>query len=66
MDENASTPDPLTSPVDEPSEPAFEEYTLGELEEMLQKAFRDFVITDMNHPIAREMLGDNTNESTAL
>jgi hypothetical protein len=43
--------------------PAFLAMTI---EEMLQKAFRDFVITDMNHPIAREMLGDNTNESTAL
>jgi len=38
MDENSPTPETLTSPVDEPSEPAFEEYTLGELEEMLQKA----------------------------
>ena len=36
------------------------------MEEMLQKAFSDFVITDMNHPIAREMLGDNTSETTAL
>jgi hypothetical protein len=43
--------------------PAFLAVTM---EEMLQKAFRDFVITDMGHPIAREMLGDNTNESTAL
>ena len=34
--------------------------------EMLQKAFRDFVITDMNHPIAREMQGDNTSGTTTL
>ena len=32
------------------------------MEEMLQKAFRDFVITDIEHPIARELLGDNTSE----
>ena len=39
------------------AKPAFINMTM---EEMLQKAFRDFVITDMNHPIAREMLGDNS------
>jgi len=44
-------------------EPAFLAMTM---EEMLQKAFRDFVITDMTHPIAREMLGDNTSETTAI
>jgi hypothetical protein len=44
-------------------EPVFISMTM---EEMLQKAFRDFVITDMNHPIAREMLGDNTSDATAL
>lgn len=38
MDENAAASETLTGPVDEPSEPAFEEYTLSELEEMLQKA----------------------------
>lgn len=45
------------------AEPAFINMTM---QEMLQKAFRDFVITDLNHPIAREMLGDNTSETTAL
>ena len=35
-------------------------------EDMIQKAFRDFVITDLEHPIAREMLGDNTSGATAL
>jgi hypothetical protein len=39
MDENASTNvDTMTSPLEQPSEPTFDEYTLGELEEMLQKA----------------------------
>jgi uncharacterized protein len=38
MDENAAASETFTGPVDEPSEPAFEEYTLSELEEMLQKA----------------------------
>ena len=41
------------------AEPAFLDMTM---EEMLQKAFRDFVITDIEHPIAREMLGDNTSD----
>ena len=44
-------------------EPAFIDM---DMETMLQKAFRDFVITDIEHPIAREMLGDNTSEKTAL
>ena len=44
-------------------EPVFIAMTM---EEMLQKAFRNFVITDLNHPIAREMLGDNTSETAAV
>jgi uncharacterized protein len=38
IDENATTADTLTSPVESPPESTFEEYTLSELEEMLQKA----------------------------
>ncbi len=39
MDENSSSPeDTPAGPVDEPAQPAFEEYTLNELEEMLEKA----------------------------
>ena len=38
MDENASSPETLTSPVEESSDSTFDEYTLGELEEMLEKA----------------------------
>ena len=38
MDENAPPGEILTNPIDEPPEPLFDEYTLTELEEMLQKA----------------------------
>lgn len=38
MDENSSSAEILTNPIEEPPEPIFEEYTLSELEEMLQKA----------------------------
>jgi uncharacterized protein len=38
MDENAATATDMTPPVEEPPEPAFEEHTLSELEEMLEKA----------------------------
>jgi bifunctional DNase/RNase len=38
MDENAQPAEAVTSPIDEPPEPTFEEYTLIELEENLQKA----------------------------
>jgi hypothetical protein len=38
MDENAASPETLTSPVEESSDSTFDEYTLGELEEMLEKA----------------------------
>lgn len=36
------------------------------MEELIQKAFRDFVITDLEHPIARELLGDNTHGATTI
>lgn len=38
MDENATNPETLTTPVEVVSEPSFEDFTLSELEEMLQKA----------------------------
>lgn len=38
MDENAPPGETMTSPIEAMSEPAFDEYSLGELEEMLQKA----------------------------
>jgi bifunctional DNase/RNase len=38
MDENAIASDTMTSPADDPHEQAYEQYTLNELEEMLQKA----------------------------
>ena len=41
--------------------PAFIAMTM---EEMLQKAFRDFVIKDLDHPIARELMGDNSATTT--
>ena len=44
-------------------DPAWPDMTM---EDLIQKAFRDFVITDLEHPIAREMLGDNTHGETAL
>lgn len=40
-------------------EPAWPAMTMGEL---IQKAFRDFCITDLEHPVARELLGDNTHD----
>jgi len=44
-------------------EPAWPNLTMDEL---IQKAFRDYVIPDIEHPIARELLGDNTSETTSL
>lgn len=38
IDENAANSDVMTRPTDEPEETAFEQYSLSELEEMLQKA----------------------------
>lgn len=38
MDENAGSAPDMATPADEPPEPAFEEHTLSELEEMLEKA----------------------------
>jgi uncharacterized protein len=38
IDENAAASDIMTKPEDEPDEAAYEQFTLGELEEMLQKA----------------------------
>jgi bifunctional DNase/RNase len=38
MDENAIASDTMTSPADDPHEQAYEQYTLNELEELLQKA----------------------------
>jgi protein-arginine kinase activator protein McsA len=38
MDENAATAPEMPSPVEEAPEPVFEEHTLSELEEMLEKA----------------------------
>jgi len=38
MDENANSATEMATPEDEPPEPAFEEHTLSELEEMLEKA----------------------------
>jgi len=38
MDENAIPSDTMTSPADDPHEQAYEQYTLNELEELLQKA----------------------------
>lgn len=38
IDENAANSDVMTRPSDEPEETAFEQYSLSELEEMLQKA----------------------------
>jgi bifunctional DNase/RNase len=38
MDENATNPETLTTPVEVASEPSFEDFTLSELEEMLRKA----------------------------
>jgi len=38
MDENASPSDILNNPIDEPLETTFENFSLGELDEMLQKA----------------------------
>ncbi len=37
-----------------------------DMEELIQKAFRDFFIPNLEHPVARELLGDNTSETTAL
>jgi bifunctional DNase/RNase len=37
IDENSTPPEETASPAEEPSEPAFGEYTLSELEEMLEK-----------------------------
>jgi uncharacterized protein len=41
IDENAANAEPLTPPVEITPEPAFEEYTLSELEEMLLKAIEN-------------------------
>jgi uncharacterized protein len=38
MDENANSATDITNPAEEPAEAAFEEHTLSELEEMLEKA----------------------------
>jgi bifunctional DNase/RNase len=38
IDENAASPDIITKPADEPVEPAYEQFSLNELEELLQKA----------------------------
>jgi len=38
MDENINSPETMTRPVEVPPEPSFDEFTLSELEEMLQKA----------------------------
>ena len=38
MDENAVSPETMTRPSPAPPEPSYDEYTLSELEEMLQKA----------------------------
>jgi len=38
MDENAATPETMTSPLEEPVESTFEQYTMTELEELLLKA----------------------------
>jgi hypothetical protein len=38
IDENATSPDDMAAPAEEPADAAFEEYTLNELEEMLEKA----------------------------
>jgi bifunctional DNase/RNase len=38
MDENAAPPETMTSPVEEMAESTFEQYSLAELEELLQKA----------------------------
>lgn len=38
IDENQQTPETMTSPLEETSEPGYDEYTLSELEEILGKA----------------------------
>lgn len=38
MDENLTSPETMTRPAEGPPEPSFDEFTLSELEEMLQKA----------------------------
>ena len=38
MDENAAPAETMTSPADDPKESAYDQYTLAELEELLQKA----------------------------
>ena len=38
MDENAAPAETMTSPVEDDQNPAFDQYTLDELEELLQKA----------------------------
>lgn len=45
------------------AEPAWPDLTMGDF---IQKAFRDFCITDLEHPIARELLGDNTHAEPSV